>query len=256
MIAAWAWCPPQTRSAWRDMEAVFSVEAWSAFAPGLDDAAAWLAWSSAPWLPQGDAVPALAEMAPMQRRRVERLGRAALQVAWRCQRDEERGIPLVFATRHGDIGRTQQMLAELTQDQPLSPTQFGLSTHNAIPAQYSIARVLVGNYVVVSAGAASAEAAMVEAQALLADGAPVVLVVVFDGPTPDDYAAYRDEPEAWYAWAWRVVPARDGLPTLSLRPGVPKAPGGLPHALEVLRFFLAGERELPGADGGGWTRHA
>ncbi len=238
------------------MEAVFSVESWSAFAPGLDDDAAWLAWARAPWLPQGDDVPALAEMAPMQRRRVERLGRAALQVAWRCQRDEERDIPLVFATRHGDIGRTQQMLSELAQDQPLSPTQVGLSTHNAIPAQYSIARVLVGNYVVVSAGAASAEAAVIEAQALLADGASAVLVAVFDGPTPEEYARYRDEPEAWYAWAWRLVPVREGLPTFSLRPGAPKASGELPHGLDVLRFFLAGDRELVGADGSGWTRHA
>lgn len=237
------------------MDAVFSVDAWSAFAPGLDGDAAWLAWARAPWLPQGDDVPALAEMAPMQRRRVERLGRAALQVAWRCQPDAERDIPLVFATRHGDLGRTRQMLAELAQDEPLSPTQFGLSTHNAIPAQYSIARLLVGNYLVVSAGAATVEAAIIEAQALLADGAPAVLVSVFDAPTPDDYARYRDEPEAWYAWAWRLVPARDGLPTFSLRPGRPKPPGILPHGLDVLRFFLAGERELPGVDGGGWTRH-
>ena len=238
------------------MQAVFSVEAWTAFAPGLDDNEAWRAWSRAPWLPQGDDVPALAEMAPMQRRRVERLGRAALQVAWQCQPEDARDIPLVFATRHGDIGRTHQMLGELTRDQPLSPTQFGLSTHNAIPAQYSIARVLTGNYVVVSAGAASAEAAIVEAQALLADGAPSVLVAMFDGPTPDDYARFRDEPEAWYAWAWRVVPARDGLPTFSLRTGAPKPAGDLPHGLDVLRFFLSGERELQGVDGGGWTRHA
>ena len=237
------------------MDAFFSIETWSAFAPGLEDDAAWLAWARAPWLPHGDEVPALAEMAPMQRRRVERLGRAALQVAWRCQRDEDRDIPLVFATRHGDIGRTRQMLAELAQEQPLSPTQFGLSTHNAIPAQYSIARGLVGNYVVVSAGAASAEAAVVEAQALLADGAPAVLVVMFDGPTPDDYARFRDEPEAWYAWAWRLVPARDGLPTFTLRPGAPQASSVLPHGLEVLRFLLAGERAMTGTDGGGWTRH-
>jgi len=238
-----------------DMDAVFSVEAWSAFAPGLDDAAAWSAWARAPWLPHGDDVPALVEMAPMQRRRVERLGRAALQVAWRCQGDDQRDIPLVFATRHGDLSRTHQMLAELARDQPLSPTQFGLSTHNAIPAQYSIARVLIGHYSVVSAGAASVEAAIVEAQALLADGAPAVLVTVFDAPTPGDFAHYRDEPEAWYAWAWRVVPARDGLPTFSLQPGMAKASAILPHGLEVLRFFLAGEPELTGGDGGGWTRH-
>ena len=226
------------------MEAFFSVEAWAAFAPGLADGGAWREWARAPWLPCGDAVPELAEMAPMQRRRVERLGRAALQVAWHCQADDECEMPLVFATRHGDIGRSHRMLAELAREEPLSPTQFGLSTHNAIPAQYGIARGLTANYLVVSAGPASAEAAVVEALGLLADGAPAVLVVVFDGPTPDDYAADRDEPDAWYAWAWRVVPARFGLPILSLRAGAVAPGAGLPHGLDVLRFFLAGERQL------------
>ncbi len=234
----------------------FSVEAWAAFAPGLEGEAAWRAWARDPWLPQGDDMPVLAEMAPMQRRRVERLGRAALQVAWRCQSDEQRDIPLVFASRHGDILRSHAMLEELARDQPLSPTSFGLSTHNAIAAQYSIARVLEGNYSVVSAGRASAEAAIIEAQGLLADGAPAVLVVMYDGPTPDDYRRYRDEPETLYAWAWRVVPARAGLPTFSLNAGIPSAADNLlPHGLDVLRFFLSDEQELPGASGG-WTRHA
>ena len=238
------------------MEATFSVEAWSAFAPGLDGEDAWRAWAKAPWLPAGDDVPALAEMAPMQRRRVERLGRAALQVAWRCQRDGESDVPMVFASRHGDIARTHLMLAGLAQGEPLSPTHFGLSTHNAIAAQYSIARGLDGNYLAVSAGHGSAEAAVIEAQALLADGAPAVLVVVYDGPTPDDYAGFRDEPEALHAWCWRLVPARDGLPVLSLQPGEPAVTTTLPHGLDVLRFVLAGDATLPGADGGGWRRHA
>lgn len=191
----------------------------------------------------------------MQRRRVERLGRAALQVAWRCQRDDERDIPLVFASRHGDLLRTDQMLAELAVGQPLSPTQFGLSTHNAIAAQYSIARALDGNYLAVSAGRATAEAAVIEALALLADGAPAVLAVVYDDPVPGDHAGDVGETEAAYAWAWRIVPPRDGLPVLSLESGEPAPPGSLPHGLEVLRFFLSGAASLPGTGGGGWTRH-
>lgn len=238
------------------MEGAFSVEAWSAFAPGLESADAWRAWAHAPWLPMGDDVPALAEMPPMQRRRVERLGRAALQVAWRCQGGDERDLPLVFASRHGDILRTHAMLAELAREQPLSPTSFGLSTHNAIAAQYSIARMLQGNYLAVSAGRATAEAGVREAQALLADGAPAVLVVMYDGPTPDDYAGYLDEPETLYAWAWRIVPPRAGLPTLSLHAAAPVQSGLLPHGLDVLRFFLSGDAGLPGVDGAAWTRHA
>lgn len=238
------------------MDATFSVDAWSAFAAGLEDDAAWREWARAPWLPTGDAMPALAEMAPMQRRRVERLGRAALQVAWRCQGDAAGDMPMVFASRHGDLDRTHKMLAELARDEPLSPTQFGLSTHNAIAAQYSIARGLQGNYLAVSAVRATPEAAVTEALGLLADGAQAVLVVVYDDAIPRDYDEFLDEPDALHAWAWRIVAPRDGLPMLSLRAGEPAVAGVLPHSLDVLRFFLAGDAALPGADGGGWSRHA
>jgi hypothetical protein len=73
---------------------------------------------------------------------------------------------------------------------------------------------------------------------------------------PGDYAEYRDEPDALHAWAWRIVPPHGDLPCLSLRAGEPATAGRLPHSLDVLRFFLSGDATLPGADGGGWLRHA
>lgn len=236
----------------------FSVQAWAGFAPGLESQESWRDWASQPVLPSGEAMPLLAEMPAIQRRRLEKLGRMALQVAWRCHPDDAVELPLVFASRHGDIGRTFEMLAGLARGEPLSPTQFGLSTHNAIAAQYSITRVLTGNYLAVSAGAATAAAALMEAVALMADGAPAVLVVVYDNATPEPYAAYRDEPEAPYAWAWRVGPPRAGEPCLSLEPGPGVKPAGsaLPHGLDVLRFFLAGDDTLVTPDGAWqWRRH-
>lgn len=237
----------------------FSVRAWSAFAPGLESEADWRAWANDPKLPQGDDVPALAEMPAMQRRRLERLGRMALQVAWRCQPDADADLPLVFASRHGDISRTFDMLTGLAGGEPLSPTHFGLSTHNAIAAQYSIARVLTGNYLAVSASPEAPEAAITEALGLIADGADEVLVVVYDGPTPADYAAFRDEPECFFAWAWRIGRPRADLPVFALEPAGGEHPvglAGLPHGLEVLRFFLSGEPRLRTPLGARcWRRH-
>jgi hypothetical protein len=54
-------------------------------------------------------------------------------------------VPLVFASRHGDVARSMDLLGALVSDQPLSPTGFGLSVHNAIAALYSIARGHRGN---------------------------------------------------------------------------------------------------------------
>ena len=141
------------------MDGQFSLLGWSAFAAGLESPDDWLAWSRQPTLPDGLATPALSEMPAMQRRRLEPLGRMALQVAWRCEPAPPADLPMVFASRHGDIRRTFGMLEGLARDEPLSPTHFGLSTHNAIAAQYSITRGLTGNYSAVSAGVASVEAA-------------------------------------------------------------------------------------------------
>lgn len=241
------------------MDGQFSLLGWSAFAAGLESPDDWQAWARAPSLPSGLATPALAEMPAMQRRRLEPLGRMALQVAWRCQPETSPGLPMVFASRHGDVARTYEMLAGLARGEPLSPTHFGLSTHNAIAAQYSIARGLTDNYLAVSGGVESPEAAVTEALALLADGAPDVLVVLYDGPTPEPYAEYRDEPEAAWAWAWRIGAPRAGAPRLSLQPhvGTPARAAGLPHGLDVLRFALAGEGRLVSPSGTRcWRRHA
>jgi hypothetical protein len=80
-------------------------------------------------------------------------------------------VPLVFASRHGDVARSMDLLGALASDQPLSPTGFGLSVHNAIAALYSIARGHRGNYLALAAGQATVEAACLEAAGLLADGA-------------------------------------------------------------------------------------
>jgi hypothetical protein len=248
-----------------NMGSEFAIKDWSAFAAGLTSKPEWLAWASDPFLPRGDATPGLSEMAPMQRRRVDRLGRMALQVAWWCQQAEGDDIPLVFASRHGDLGRSYDMLCELARDEPLSPTHFSLSTHNAIAAQYGIARKLVGNCICVSAGTATAEAAVVEALGLLADGHEEVLIVVYDCPLPDGYARYADETEAAFAWSARLRRPSPGDVRIGLTSDEPGADSGsttagqLPHGLEVLRFLIGESSQLEHDENGRrwiWRRDA
>lgn len=120
----------------------FSIVDWAAWAPGLSERSQWLGWADAPYPPQGEDTPALAEIPAMQRRRIERLGRMAIQAACWCEDGQgaDSQVPLVFASRHGDVARSMDLLGALASDQPLSPTGFGLSVHNAIAALYSIAR--------------------------------------------------------------------------------------------------------------------
>ena len=189
----------------------------------------------------------------------------ALQVAYWCQQEGALSTPCVFACRHGDLSRTYEMLQTLARDEPLSPTQFGLSTHNAIAAQYSIAQKLIGNSLSVSAGVACAEAAVVEALGLLADGASEVLIVIYDCPIQPDYSEFQDEPEAAFAWAARLAKPSESDARLSLSVGSKLSTdetadqAKIPHGLEALRFLIGNQPMLEFAESGRqwrWQRHA
>lgn len=232
---------------------------WSAYADGLTQRSDWLAWAQqAPQMPPAvvGTVPALAEMPAMMRRRVDRLGRLACQVAYWCQPPAD-SAPMVFASRHGDATRSLSLLGDLVEQQPLSPTSFGLSVHNAVSALYSIARGHTHNTVVVAAGRSTVAAALTEAAALLADGAAEVLVVYYEAPLPADYALFQDELLSEYAWAWRVgrpggVTA-DGTPGVTVRlavgadenraevSGASSWPAGLAVLRQVLQCVAAGD---------------
>lgn len=235
------------------------IERWAAWAPGLDSAAAWQAWLADPQPLRGDEVssPPLPEVPAMARRRIEPLGRAALQVAFQAQADLSpeavAAMPLVFASRWGELARSVAMLQELARQQPLSPTAFSHSVHNAIGAIYSIQRGVRANVSAVAAGACSAEAGWMEALGLIADGAPQVLLTVFDAPLPEPYAASPlDAPlTRLRAYALRLGRAPEGTGIL-LDSVAAEAPRSelLPADLCLLRWLLGEGSELRQSEGG------
>jgi hypothetical protein len=190
----------------------------------------------------------------------------AMQAAYWCDaRQADAAVPMLFASRHGDVARSVALLKALAEGEPLSPTAFGLSVHNAIAAFHSIASGGRGNYLAVAGGRGTAEAACVEAAALLADGAPEVRVVCYEAPLPEEYAEYADEAPAAYAWCWRIAPAGRGGAQLELRWDGEAAESSrgaavLPHGLDVHRFLLANDATLSFRDEDGcdwtWRRHA
>lgn len=233
----------------------FSVSQWSAWAPGLTSPEAWTAWAqAAPVAPVGTQTPPLTEVPAMARRRVERLGRPAFQAALWCQ-GETKGMPMIFASRHGDPGRSAELITALIKGEPLSPTSFALSVHNAIGAQYSIVRGDPVNVSAVANGLFTLEAAVLEAVTLFQEGHPEVLVVSYDAAPVPLFAPHYDEPDADFAFAWRLTPGTQFA--LELAPPAASAPDVLPHALAVFRFFLGGAREYTRSDaqsGWRWSR--
>ena len=289
-------------------EVRFSVAAHAAWAPGRETPAAWLAWAVAPIdadratdastvagtattatktitkVTETSAIPAtgngrtpepaLSLMPAMLRRRASQAGKMALQAAYAaCGALSDAEIPVIFCSRHGECLRSADLLTDLAQGLPLSPTAFSLSVHNATGGLFSIARHDHANSLALAAGHSTVEHAVIEACGLLADGAAAVLLVAADGQLPAMYREFADCDEQAFGWAWLLqsTPAGNDIGaavdavsnTISLRwtrsaasdddiaaedasmqPAAPRDPGLEPGALQVMRFFLNGAASL------------
>jgi hypothetical protein len=239
----------------------FSIASDAAWAPGVETREAWSAWAEHGFRIGAGSEPPVRAMPAMLRRRAGLLGKMALEVAYQCIGDRT-GVPTVFCSRHGEVSRSVELLGELAKGEPLSPTAFGLSVHNATGGLFSIARADRAANIALSARDSSIEHAVIEACGLLADGAAAVLLVAYDCPLPPLYTEFQDCDEQPYAWAWLIEPPRHdvislGWSTTAESPSatVDQAPAGL----DILRFQLRGDRTLQRRCGNRlwqWSRHA
>ncbi|PRC95161.1 beta-ketoacyl synthase chain length factor [Solimicrobium silvestre] len=230
----------------------FSVAAHAAWAPNLVTNQEWNDWAEAPFVIQAGAEPSVLKMPSMLRRRAGFLGKMALEVAYQCldgRTSDQHTIPTVFCSRHGDVSRAMELLANVVQNEPLSPTSFGLAVHNASAGLFSIARSDQANHIALAAGQCTIEHGVIEACSLLADGAPSVLLVVFDNCLPSLLSQFEDCEEQPHAWAWLMVPAVSAvsaernviqLSWKAVEPNLPEQ-NAMPASLEVLKFYLRGD---------------
>ena len=240
------------------------VTRWAAWAPGVEDRAAWEAWCRAPCPLASDGSPDVAFLPPLLRRRCTRLSRMMLKVAFGCGGGNTlAAVPTVFASRHGDTAGTVALLECLARGEPVTGSRFSHSVHNTSAGLFSIA---AGNRCAASALAAGRNTfgcAFLEALAALQRaGTGPVLLVVGDEPLPTVFAPFVDEPQVAYALALLLEPDRESAAiTLDLsRWKASAAASGhgtpaWPHALEFLRWTLSTEPvlTLPSAAGQPWT---
>ena len=218
----------------------FNISQWRAWAPGLQTAADWQAWS------QAQHCPAVAEQAPdvsflpaMQRRRLSRLARMAFAVGWPLAEGLQ-DLPLVFVSRHGETPRTFEILSDLANEQPLSPTQFSLSVHNAVIGLWSIMRGETSEMTALAAAGDGFEQGVMEAACLLREGAPAVLLIVTEEQPPAAYGPRIDDVPFAYALGLLLTPGDDWQLDLGGKTAV--AAVTEPHALSWLRCLLTGQR--------------
>ena len=219
----------------------FNIASWRAWAPGLDADEDCQAWLQAPRrLADNGEQPDVSFLPAMQRRRLSRLARMLFHVAWPIA--ETLGpLPLVFVSRHGETPRTLSILADLAHNEPLSPTQFSLSVHNAIIGLWSILRADSSEMSALAGEGDGLEQGLLEAASLLGDGAPAVLLVVAEETPPALYAPFIDDVPFPYAVGLLLTPGNDWRLQLSRGDGVRSE---WPHALNLVRALCSDQTTL------------
>jgi beta-ketoacyl synthase-like protein len=225
----------------------FAIAGWSAWAPGLDAPAAWRGWARAHGEPPssaradfaGGASPAIRELPALLARRASRGARAGLRAALDCTRGLAGPVKTVFASRHGEVARSVELLEALARGEPLSPMAFSLSVHNAAAGLFSIGRGDRAASSSVTAGRDSVPMAVLEACGVLAEGASHVLVVAHDEPVPAPFQRYVAEPSAYVGAAF-LLEAAGPKPFVLERsaPALPLCGPDEGHLVTLLRLLL------------------
>lgn len=247
------------------------VLSWSAWAQGLETPQAWEAWARAPAPVPPEGHPEARFLPAMLRRRCTPLTRIVLTAAFGCLGESAAeglaasappagGTPdavrTVFASRHGSINESIELLHAIVRRERISPAKFSHTVHNAQAGLFCIA---AGNREASSSLAARGDTfacGWLEALGHLErePGRPVLLVTG-DVALEPTFAALVDEPPGAYGLALLLAVDAEG----GAGEGAPDAPAPSelafrieaepvdsrpwPDALEFLRWLLAGADE-------------
>ena len=155
--------------------------------------------------------PALKQIPPMQRRRLSPFAKLALHCALEAAEDCLATVPSVFASRHGDLHKTSKLISDVAAQQDLSPTQFGLSVHNAVGGQFSIFTGNKAPLTATSAGEDTFLSAIIDAVCKLnSNDYDQILVVYTDEVVPEMYQSYVAQDEVSIATALLIEKPRQG----------------------------------------------
>lgn len=186
----------------------FSIDSWSAWAPGLESPEAWQDWyDEGHELPVAEGVPDVRDLPAGLRRRLSLLGKMVLRVALDAgQADTAR---IVFSSRYGNVSQMLQLLQTMAVDDPISPTGFGMSVHNSLVGMLSIVTKNVQSQTAIAAGSESFCMGLIEALGLLAENPDeAVMLIHCDDVLPEFYAPFQDHSVRQCALAL-VITSRD-----------------------------------------------
>ena len=159
------------------------------------DIAKFAVWRATAETPKPD----VSFVPPLERRRLTGVERAALSVAWQVKTDAE--LPVVFASRWGEIGVTLKLMRQFHEDGEMSPAGFSASVHNAAPGAFSLLTKNHAPYTAIAARDRSLEAGLLETLVLRREA----IFIYAEEATPDFYLPDFGDPQPACAVALRVA---------------------------------------------------
>lgn len=198
----------------------------------------WAAWPTA-------------DMAlPMSlRRRASPVGQRALKTALSLKQGE---VPprYVLSSRHGEYGRTKDLLTALALEGEVSPADFSMAVHHGLAGLLSIHTGNKEGHTAIAAGVDSFAYGLVEAATTAAETGKPVLHLHFDEPLPEIYRPVDDGPESDTILALLLHP--DTGPSFAL--DINSAEDGTDDLASLFLDFLRSDASKGGAGRWQWSR--
>lgn len=227
----------------------FSIKHCVAWGGGLTTTQDWQSYAQGELsLSASQELPPLKQIPAMQRRRLSPFAKLALHCALSAADECLTTVASVFASRHGDLAKTSKLISDVAAQEVLSPTQFGLSVHNAVGGLFSIYTGNKAPLTAVSAGEDTFFTAIIDALCKLsANGYSQILVVFTETLVPEIYQEYVAQDEVAIACALLLEPAGQGedVYTLTLQANREKvqAENSQMQVLDFLNFYYSNSKQ-------------
>lgn len=164
----------------------FNIDNWQFTAPGIETKEDWRHWYKDK-KHLVDAKFMASNIPAMTRRRMSTLSKVAVHTAIELLNSEQVDY-LIFASRHGELARSTQLILDILSNEGASPMAFSQSVHNTAAGLTTIVTKQTLPATSIAAGDNTLQQALIEAYAFLqTNSAKKVLLVNFDQPIPSIY---------------------------------------------------------------------
>ncbi|WP_295891989.1 beta-ketoacyl synthase chain length factor [uncultured Vibrio sp.] len=222
-----------------------------ALSAGLTQPEQWHQWAKTQEWPEDNHVD-VHHIPPMMRRRMSSLSKLAVQTALELLAKHQIDY-LVFASRHGELQRSANLIKAISEGEEASPMAFSQSVHNTAAGLTTIASKKAIPATSIAAGLNTFQSAIIDAWLYLSEHpSHKVLVVDFDEPVPEIYQQY--EPQQYQGYALGLVLSQGDAIAIKQAREAEAQTSALPQGLEFLQHYLNHHSEWQlGQHPQGWT---